>query len=84
MTDPSNPRTHRPPPSYHDEANAPKTARPTTREADMTTILFGEVTDTGNDIGVSGLLEVKYEINDDGVWRTCAAPVKFYWMLLRP
>ena len=36
----------------------------------MTTILFGEVTDTGNDIGVSGLLEVKYEINDDGVWRS--------------
>ena len=30
----------------------------------------GEVTDPDSDIGVSGLLSVKYEINDDGVWRT--------------
>ena len=29
----------------------------------------GEVDDPENDIGVSGLLNVKYEINDDGNWR---------------
>lgn len=29
----------------------------------------GEVSDNDNEMGVSGLLNVRYEINDDGVWR---------------
>ena len=44
----------------------------------------GEVTSDENEMGTSGLLNVKYEINDDGVWRNFDGTEKAnegYWIV---